>query len=151
MDWDATSYTDAPHCIRRFDTGLTVADRDRRGARRRPDLEPGALGDPARLRGAGKTTAAWDTTLINSQFGYAPGTTFQAAAKATYDEALAPRRRDGGHDRQGHVRPPRHHVLTRPDRRRSARPLTTLRDRASRLGPGVVPAPLMSATGGPHG
>ena len=27
MDWDATSYTNAPHCIRRFDTGLTVADR----------------------------------------------------------------------------------------------------------------------------
>ena len=27
MDWDATSYTDAPHCIRRFHTGLTVADR----------------------------------------------------------------------------------------------------------------------------
>ncbi len=27
MDWDATSYTDAPHCIRRFDTNLTVADR----------------------------------------------------------------------------------------------------------------------------
>ena len=35
----------------------------------------------------GKTTAAWDTTLINSQFGYAPGTSFSAAAKVTYDEA----------------------------------------------------------------
>ena len=27
MDWDATSYTDAPHCIRRFDLNLTLADR----------------------------------------------------------------------------------------------------------------------------
>ena len=38
------------------------------------------------------TTAAWDTTLIDSQFDYAPGTSFQDAAKATYDEAV---RRDG--------------------------------------------------------
>ena len=27
MDWDATSYTAAPHCIRRFDRNLTLADR----------------------------------------------------------------------------------------------------------------------------
>ena len=27
MDWDATSYTNAPHCIRRFDRNLTLADR----------------------------------------------------------------------------------------------------------------------------
>ena len=27
MDWDSTSYTRAPHCIRRFDTGMTVATR----------------------------------------------------------------------------------------------------------------------------
>ena len=40
----------------------------------------------------GLTTEAWDTTLISSQFDYAPDTTFQAAAKATYEEALA---RDG--------------------------------------------------------
>ena len=42
--------------------------------------------------GLGKTTAAWDTTLIDSQFGYAADTSFSAAAKATYQTALA---RDG--------------------------------------------------------
>jgi hypothetical protein len=40
----------------------------------------------------GKTTRAWDTTLIDAQFDFAPGTSFSAAAKATYDTALA---RDG--------------------------------------------------------
>jgi hypothetical protein len=42
--------------------------------------------------GLKKTTAAWDTTLIDSQFDYAADTSFSAAAKATYDTALA---RDG--------------------------------------------------------
>ena len=40
----------------------------------------------------GKTAKAWDTTLIDSQFDYAPDTSFQAAAKLTYEKALA---RDG--------------------------------------------------------
>jgi zinc metalloprotease ZmpB len=40
----------------------------------------------------GLTTEAWDTTLISSQFRYAPDTSFQAAAQATHEEALA---RDG--------------------------------------------------------
>ena len=40
----------------------------------------------------GKTTAAWDTTLIDSQFRYAPDTSFSAAAKATHESAVA---RDG--------------------------------------------------------
>ena len=119
MDWDATSYTSAPHCIRRFDTQPdrwpTVATRctttARSGARRSGRSARGT--SPAK-----STTAAWDTTLIESQFDYAPGTSFQAAAKATYDEAVAPRRHEVRHDRQGRVRPPRHHVLTRPGRHR---------------------------------
>ena len=40
----------------------------------------------------GMTTAAWDTTLIDSQFGYAADTSFSAAAAQTYRTALA---RDG--------------------------------------------------------
>jgi hypothetical protein len=40
----------------------------------------------------GLGTQAWDTTLIDSQFDYAPDTSFSAAAKATYAKALA---RDG--------------------------------------------------------
>ena len=39
-----------------------------------------------------KTTRAWDTTLIGAQFDFAADTSFSAAAKATYDAALA---RDG--------------------------------------------------------
>ena len=40
----------------------------------------------------GLTTRAWDTTLVDSQFDYAPDTSFSAAARATYNKALA---RDG--------------------------------------------------------
>ncbi len=37
-------------------------------------------------------TRAWDTTLVDSQFDYAPDTSFSAAARATYNKALT---RDG--------------------------------------------------------
>ncbi len=37
----------------------------------------------------GKSTRDWDTTVILSQFDYAPDTTWQAAAKATYLVAQA--------------------------------------------------------------
>jgi hypothetical protein len=92
MDWDSTSYTSAPHCIRRFDTGMTVKTREGEvhadGQIWSQALWEIRLGYVA----MGKTTRAWDTTLIDAQFGFAPGTSFSAAAKATYDKALA---RDG--------------------------------------------------------
>lgn len=92
MDWDATSYTAAPHCIRRFDTGMTVATRKGQvhadGQIWSQAVWEIRLGYVA----MGKTTRAWDTTLIDSQFRFAPDTSFSAAAKATYDTALA---RDG--------------------------------------------------------
>ncbi|NNG38002.1 bacillolysin [Flexivirga sp. ID2601S] len=92
MDWDSTSYTRAPHCIRSFHTGLTVADANGEVHHDgqiwgqalweiRTDYETLGLG-----------SRAWDTTLVDSQFDYAPDTSFAAAAKATYDKALA---RDG--------------------------------------------------------
>jgi hypothetical protein len=93
MDWDATSYTNAPHCIRRFDLNLTLAQR-RNQVHYDGQIWSQALWE-TRLDYAGTpglSTAAWDETLIESQFDYAPGTSFQAAAKATYLEALA---RDG--------------------------------------------------------
>ena len=92
MDWDATSYTNAPHCIRRFDTDLTVADRINE-SHYDGQIWSQALWE-IRLAyvTAGKTTAAWDTTLINSQFSYAPSTSFSDAARTTYAEAV---RRDG--------------------------------------------------------
>jgi hypothetical protein len=92
MDWDAASYTAAPHCIRRFDTNLTV---ERRVNRIHAD---GQIWSQAlwEIRGGyedlGMSTRAWDTTLILSQFDYAPDTTWQAAARATY---LVAQDRDG--------------------------------------------------------
>jgi hypothetical protein len=92
MDWDSTSYTAAPHCIRRFDTNLTVAQRQGE-VHFDGQIWSQALWE---IRGdyqaLGKTTKAWDTTLIDAQFGFAPDTSFAAAAKATYEKALT---RDG--------------------------------------------------------
>ena len=92
MDWDSVSYTDAPHCIRSFATDLTVADREGEvhfdGQIWAQALWEIRLGYVA----MGKTTRAWDTTLIDSQFDYAPDTSFAAAAKTTYLTAKA---RDG--------------------------------------------------------
>ena len=92
MDWDSTSYTAAPHCIRRFDRNLTVATRKGEvhydgqiWSQALWEIRQGYV----RL---GLGTRAWDTTLVDSQFDYAPDTSFAAAAKATYDKALA---RDG--------------------------------------------------------
>ena len=88
MDWDATSYTKAPHCIRRFDTGMTVATREEE-VHADGQIWSQALweirGDYVNL---GLSTRAWDTTLIDAQFDFAPDTSFSAAAKATYDTAL---------------------------------------------------------------
>ncbi len=92
-DWDATSYTSTvPHCLRRLDTDLTVADR-KGEVHYDGMIWSRALWDIRQAYVAlGKTTAAWDTTLIASQFGYAPDTSFSAAAQATYATALS---RDG--------------------------------------------------------
>jgi hypothetical protein len=91
-DWDSVSYTDAPHCLRRLDTDLTVADR-KGEVHYDGMIWSAALWDIRQAYiGLGKSTAAWDTTLIDSQFRYAPDTSFSAAAKATYETAAA---RDG--------------------------------------------------------
>ena len=95
MDWDATSYDPtAPHCIRNFHTGFTLQNRPENwGIHSVGQIWSQALWE-IRLGyvAQGRSPEAWDTTLIASQFDYAPGTTFQAAAKATYEEALV---RDG--------------------------------------------------------
>jgi hypothetical protein len=91
MDWDSTSYTDAPHCIRSFAANLQATATG--GVHFRSQVWSQALWE-IRLgyAGLGKTTAAWDATLIDSQFDYPADTSFATAAKATYDAALA---RDG--------------------------------------------------------
>ncbi len=93
MDWDSTSYTSTvPHCLRRLDTNLTVAQR-RGEVHFDGQIWSRALWDiRADYVALGRTTAAWDTTLIDAQFDFAPDTSFSAAAEATYDKALA---RDG--------------------------------------------------------
>jgi len=92
MDWDATSYTTAPHCIRRFDLNLTVEQR-RGEVHYDGQIWSQALWEIRKGYDAlGLGTARWDTTLVDSQFAYAPDTSFSAAAKATYNKALE---RDG--------------------------------------------------------
>ncbi len=89
MDWDATSYHPGPvHCLRRIDQDLTLADRRDQvhfdgmiWSRALWDIRHG-------YESMGTTSEAWDTTLIASQFDYAVGTSFQDAAKATYETAL---------------------------------------------------------------
>ncbi len=93
MDWDATSYTSTvPHCLRRLDTNLKIADR-RNQVHFDGQIWSRALWDIRNdYVSLGRTTAAWDTTLIDSQFRYAPDTSFSAAAQQTYLTAL---QRDG--------------------------------------------------------
>jgi hypothetical protein len=88
MDWDATSYSDAPHCIRRFDRDLTLDER-RNQVHYDGQIWSQALWE-IRLgyEDLGMTTSDWDTTYIASQFDYEPDTSFQDAARTTYEYAL---------------------------------------------------------------
>jgi len=93
MDWDSTSYTSTvPHCIRRLDTNLTVADANGEvhhdgmiWSRALWDIRNGYV-----TLGLGTRRA--DTTIVDAQFDFAPDTSFSAAAQATYNKAFS---RDG--------------------------------------------------------
>ncbi len=89
-DWDSTSYTSTtPHCLRRVDSDLVLADR-RGEVHFDGMIWSAALWDiRQRYVGLGFTTRDWDRTLIDSQFDYAPDTSFSDAARATYLKALA--------------------------------------------------------------
>jgi hypothetical protein len=92
MDWDSTSYTNTPHCIRRFDRNITVATR-KGEVHYDGQIWSQALWEIRKgYVDLGLTTRDWDTTFIDAQFDFATDTSFSAAAKATYDKALA---RDG--------------------------------------------------------
>ncbi len=85
MDWDATSYTSTvPHCLRRVDTDLTVSQR-RGEVHFDGQIWSRALWD---IRSAlGDRTA--NRIIINAQFGFAPDTSFAAAATKTVQTAQA--------------------------------------------------------------
>ncbi|MDF8266110.1 M4 family metallopeptidase [Luteipulveratus flavus] len=85
MDWDSTSYTSTtPHCIRRLDTGKTVANKT------------GEVHDDGEIwsqalfdinKGLGREKA--NKVILEGQFSYAPNTDFAGAAQKTVDAATA--------------------------------------------------------------
>ncbi|WP_432001863.1 M36 family metallopeptidase [Streptomyces sioyaensis] len=83
-DWDATSYTSTtPHCLRRVD-GTKHYPQDMAGeVHADGEIWSRALYD---IHAAlGRTES--DTLILESQFSYAPNTTFAAAAQATVNAA----------------------------------------------------------------
>ncbi|MGW7457850.1 M4 family metallopeptidase [Streptomyces sp. NPDC054797] len=77
-DWDSISYSDAPHCLRRIDGNKVYADRVGE-VHADGEIWSRALFD---IRGAlGARTA--DRIIVNAQFGFAPDTSFEAAARTT--------------------------------------------------------------------
>jgi Zn-dependent metalloprotease len=82
-DWDSVSYTsEVPHCLRRVDTNLTVADESGE-IHHDGQIWSRALWDIHQK--LGRTTA--DRIILESQFLFAPDTSFAAAAQATVDTA----------------------------------------------------------------
>ena len=87
MDWDSTSYTDAPHCIRSFAANLQATAVG--GVHYRSQVWSQALWEIREdYVNMGLTTRDWDATLIDAQFDFAPDTSFADAAEATYEKAL---------------------------------------------------------------
>ncbi|WP_418955456.1 M4 family metallopeptidase [Streptomyces tritici] len=77
-DWDAVPYSDAPHCLRRIDSDKTYADRVGQ-VHADGQIWSRALLDIRTALGA--RTA--DRVIVNAQFGFAPDTSFTAAANTT--------------------------------------------------------------------
>ncbi|MEP7055624.1 MAG: M36 family metallopeptidase, partial [Actinomycetota bacterium] len=83
-DWDSTSYTSTvPHCLRRIDGNKHYPADVRGEVHADGEIWSRALWD-IRLA-LGHTKA--DTLILQSQFSYAPDTTFNAAADATVSTA----------------------------------------------------------------
>ena len=82
-EWDSTSYTtDVPHCLRRVDTDLTVAD-ETGAIHHDGQIWSRALWDiHTRL---GRTTA--DRIILTAQYRFNPSTTFRDAALNVVDAA----------------------------------------------------------------
>jgi Zn-dependent metalloprotease len=82
-DWDSTSYTDTtPHCLRRTDENLTVADFNGE-VHHDGQVWSRALFDIFKALGRNKSA----TLILESQFSYRPDTTMAAAANVTVSTA----------------------------------------------------------------
>jgi len=92
-DWDSVSYTPGPvHCLRRLDTDKTVADKVGE-VHADGEIWSAALWTARSGYAAlGVSSRAFDTTVIDAQFDFAPDTSFDAAATAIHAKALS---RDG--------------------------------------------------------
>jgi Zn-dependent metalloprotease len=82
-DWDATSYSQAPHCLRRTSLDLTMSDYDRWDIHWSGQIWSRALRDI----NAGLGTDAATRLIVEAQFAFAPGTSFRAAAQRTVEAA----------------------------------------------------------------
>jgi hypothetical protein len=86
-DWDSVSYTPGPiHCLRRLDSTKHYPEdlHPRREVHADGELWSAALWRARNLVG---NTRLVDTIIIDAQFGFAPGTSFQDAARKTIDTA----------------------------------------------------------------
>jgi hypothetical protein len=80
MDWDSTSYTSTvPHCLRRLDAGKHYPEDVEGEVHADGEIWSQAL---YQIRTALGPTVA-DRIIINAQFGFAPDTSFAAAARQT--------------------------------------------------------------------
>ncbi|MFF8600919.1 M4 family metallopeptidase [Streptomyces sp. NPDC015232] len=77
-DWDSVTYSAAPHCLRRVDGTKVYADRVGE-VHADGEIWSRALWDIRQALGA--RTA--DRVIVNAQFGFAPDTSFSAAANQT--------------------------------------------------------------------
>ncbi|MEU8529172.1 MULTISPECIES: M4 family metallopeptidase [Streptomyces] len=77
-DWDSVPYSGAPHCLRRIDGNKTYADRTGE-VHADGEIWSRALLD---IRTALGPRVA-DRIIVNAQFGFAPDTSFSAAANTT--------------------------------------------------------------------
>jgi zinc metalloprotease ZmpB len=84
-DWDSVSYTSTePHCLRRVDTDKTMADNDPKGdVHANGEIWSRALYDINQRLGRDEA----NIIILESQFQFAPDTSFEAAAQATVGTA----------------------------------------------------------------
>lgn len=83
MDWDSTSYTSGPvHCLRRTDTGKTVADLDGE-VHDDGEIWSNALWDINKALGRDKA----NRVILEAQFSFTPRNTFAQAATRTVTAA----------------------------------------------------------------